>query len=344
MTTPKVKTEAVCDPKIENSVFSFEAIENHQETFDSSLLAGLMLGMQLRESLSERDRIQLDKLAPPDRSVFLVHRDRFVHPLGFDTFPLAFISGCVGEQAFFSHRFCPGGERNEQASTIQTAVLNPGEPDSLLFGWFGPEMTSPEGNWDHRFSQLVADLRRAWSESATLTQRLQAQLNTLVPTLIVDHLAGRLLWLNKSAAELCRQERSALVDLRFEKIRTMLSQTLTGRRLTMKRVCAGDFEVTMVTLPEVAASSPSTNRFATDSLVLTSQQKLAGIIMAAELLKSSLSDNGDRVGVELSDIIAGEARELDDLISEQMLLSDTVDDSLITTEMRSNPHKILETQ
>ena len=51
--------------------------------------------------------------------------------------------------------------------------------------------------------------------------------------------------------------------------------------------------------------------------------------MAAELLKSSLSDNGDIEGVELSEIIAREARELDDLIS---------------PEIESNPHKVLETQ
>lgn len=344
MTIPKVQTEAVSDPEIEKSRLSTETIGNQPEDFDSSLLAGLMLGMQLRESLSEQDRILLDKLAPPDRSVFLVHRNRFVHPLEFDTFPLELIGGCVGEQAFFSHRFRPGGEQDGQASTIQTAVLNPGDPDSLLFGWFGPEMISLDGSWDHRFSHLVANLRRAWSESAALTQRLQAQLLTEAPTLIIDHQTGRLLWLNKSAADLCGQERSALVDLRFERVRTMLSWTLGRRRLTMKRVCAGDIEVTMVTLPEVTASTPSTNRFAPDSLVHLSQQKLAGIIMAAELLKSSLSDQGDSEGVELSEIIADEARELDDLISEQMLPGDTVDDSLITTEMRSNPHKILEIQ
>lgn len=344
MITPQVQTEAVSDPEIVNSVFSFKSIENQREDFDSSVMAGLMLGIQLRESLSEQDRILLDKLAPPDRSVFLVQRDRFVHPLEFDTFPLELIGGCAGEQAFFSHRFRPEGEHGGQATTIQTAMLNPGEPNPLLFGWFGPEVTSPDGSWDHRFNQLVTDLRGAWLEAAALTQRLQAQLNTQVPTLIVDHLAGRLLWLNMSAAKLCGQERSALVDLRFEKVRTMFSQTLTGCRLTMKRLSVGDIEVTLVTLPGVKASRPSTNRLASDFPVHPSQQKLAGIIMAAELLKSSLSDQGDREGVELTDIIAGEARELDDLISEQMLPGDAVDDSLITTEMRNNPLKILETQ
>jgi hypothetical protein len=329
MNTTKVQNEAARDPQIEKSTPSIETIENRQGDIDSSSLAGLMLGMQLRESLSEQDRILLDKLAPSDRSVFLVHRGRFMHPEKFDIFPLEHIGGCAGEQAFFSHRFCPGGEWGGQAVTIQTAVINPGEPNSLLFGWFGPELTSLEGSWDHRFGQLAVDLRRAYSAATALTHRLKAQLKTEVPTLIVDRLTARLLWLNRSAAELCGQKRSALVDLRFEQVRTMLSRALTRRRLVMKRVSTGDIEVTMVTLPEVKASSHPTNRFVADFLVHPSQQKLAGIIMAAELLKSTLSDHDDSEGVELCDIIAGEARELDDLI---------------ITEMRSNPRRTLKTQ
>lgn len=345
MTTTKAQTETVRGPEIEKSRLSTETIWNQPENFDLSTLAGLMLGMQLRKGLSERDRILLDKLAPPDRSVFLVNCDRFVHPEQFDTFPLDVIGGGAGEQAFFSHRFCPGGELSGQATAIQTAVLNPGDPNPLLFGWFGPEMTSLDGYLDHRFSRLVVDLRRAWSESAAMAHRLKAQLQTEAPTLVIDRLSGRLLWLNKPAANLCGQERSALVDLRFEQVRNMLSRTLTRRRLTMKRVCVEDIEVTIVTLPEVKMSTPSTNRFVTDSLVQLSQKKLAGIIMAADLLKSSLSDQGESEGAELSEIISGEARALDDLISRQILpQTNTADDSTICTQMRSTPPKILETQ
>lgn len=329
MTTTKVQIEATRESEIEDSVLSIGTIGDHHGSSDSPPMAGLMLGMQLRESLSDQDRLLLNKLAPPDRSVFLVYRGRFVHPEKFDTFPLDHIGGCAGEQAFFSHRFCPEDEQSGQASTIQTAVLNLGEPNSLLYGWVGPEITTLDGSWDHRFSRSAEDLRRAYSESAALAHRLQAQLKTEVPTLIIDRLTERLLWLNKPAAELCGQERSALVDLRFEQVRTILSRTLTRRRLTMKQVSAGEIEVTMVTLPLAKSSTHTSNRFASDFPVHPSQERLATIIMAADLLKSSLTQNGDSEGVELSNIIACEARDMYDFLC---------------TEMISNPHKILETE
>lgn len=329
MTTLKLQTETVHNPRTEIPDPDTDATELHQGEFDPSILVGLMLGMQLRESLSEQDRFLLDKLAPSDRSIFLVHAGRFVYPERFDSFPLEHIGGCAGEQAFFSHRFCPEGEPGGQATSIQTALLNPEDPNSHLFGWFGPELTTPDGTWDHRFSQLVTRLRRAYAESAALADRLRTQLKTEAPTLIVDRHTERLLWLNQPAADLCGQERSALVDTRFDQVRTMLGGILAHRCLIMKRVSAGDIEVTLVTFADKQKQPRTTSRFASDSIARLTEQKLAGIIMAAELLKSSLSDHGNREEVELTDIIADEARELDDLIC---------------TEMRNNPYRILETE
>ena len=344
MTILKSQTETVNDPVIDESVLSIKKNENPQGNFDSSLMAGLMLGMQLRESLSEQDRSLLNRLAPPNRSVFLVHRGRFVHPENFDAFPLEHIDSCVGEQAFFSHRFRPEGEHTGQATTIQTAVINQGDPNSLLFGWFGSEQISDD-NWDHRFSKLVAELRNAYSESAGLAKRLQAQFNTAEPTLLVDHETGRLLHLNKSAADLCEQKPSTMVDLHFEQVRALLGRTLTNRRLIMKRVTAGNIKVTMVTLPLIKESKDTNNRVVVDYREHTSEEKLASIIMAAELLKSSLSNSGDKESIELSDIIATEARELDDMIYRQRLSPGDVDtENLTITEMRNDLHKILETQ
>ncbi|MDH3890418.1 MAG: hypothetical protein OEV49_04990 [candidate division Zixibacteria bacterium] len=344
MTTPKVQIEAGRSPDTEQSALMIETKQNRLGDPNSAKLAGLMLGLQLRECPNRQDRILLDELAPPDRCVFLVHHGRFVHPDEFDPFPLEHISGCSGDQAFFSHRFWPEGERKGHACTIQTAVLNPGEPNSLMFGWFGPEKITLDGGWDHRFSLLVTDLQSAYTESAALARRLQAQLKTEVPTLIIDRLTGQLLWLNKPAAEICGQNRAALVDLPFEQLRTMLAESPPHRSLTMKQVRLGNIEVTIVTLSEVEASARPTAPFVPDSLLQLSEQKLAGIIMAAELLKSSLSVHGDSESVELSDIIAGEARELDDLIGEQMLQFDDTTDNPTGTVARSNPQKTLETQ
>ena len=149
----------------------------------------------------------------------------------------------------------------------------------------------------------MANLRKAYSESTDLAKRLQAQLDTTVPTLLVDHETGRLLHLNKPAADLCEQKPSAMVDLHFEQVRSMLGRTLTSRRLIMKRVSDGDIKVTMVTLPLIKESKDTTSRVVVDYREHTAEEKLANIIMAADRLKSSLSNNQDKEIVELSEII-----------------------------------------
>ena len=294
------------------------------EKYDS--LPSLVLGWRLREYLTEDDRSQLDRLAPSEQKVFLVHGDRMLHPASGTPFPLEHVAATPSQDtvALFSHRYRVDKGDHGHAYKIQTAVLNPGQPEPFLFGWFGPEPDPLERGPDNRFSDTVEQLRQAFTNSTELTSRLSKLLDEPVPTLILDRSTERVLMCNAAAAELMKLDQTATIGHRFEKIRSHLVRLPAGRSMTMRHMASATPELTIITLDETTISNRDDHRFCADFLLHPARQKLSSIIMAAKLLQTDASDLGAEEVSRLSRMIASEGRYLDDLVNKQLLLVEGV--------------------
>ncbi|MCK4461609.1 MAG: hypothetical protein KAW46_07375, partial [candidate division Zixibacteria bacterium] len=285
------------------------------EKLDS--LPSLILGLQLRGYLTEHDRSQLDRLAPSAQKVFLVRGDRVLHPVDGTPFPREYVAATPSQDtvALFSHRYCVDKGDHGHAYKIQTAVLNPGQPEPFLFGWFGPEPDPLERDPDNRFSDTVEQLRQVFTNSTELTSRLSKLLDEPVPTLILDRSTERVLMCNAAAVELTKLDQTATIGHPFERIRNYLGRLPAGRRMTMRHMASATPELTIITLDETTITNRDDHRFYADFLLHPARQKLSSIIMAAKLLQTDRSDLGPEEVSRLSRMIAGEGRYLDDLVN-----------------------------
>ncbi len=297
---------------------------DHSEKRDR--LPSLVLGLRLRGYLTEDDRSQLDRLAPSEQRVFLVRGDRVLHPADGTPFPLEHVAATPGQDAvaLFSHRYRGDQGDHGHAYKIQTAVLNPGQSEPLLFGWFGPEPDPLERGSDNRFSDTVEQLRQAFTNSTALTSRLSKLLDEPVPTLILDRRTERVLMCNAAAVELMKLDQTATIGHRFERIRGHLGRLPAGRGMTMRHLASATPELTIITLDQTTITNRDDHRFYADFLLHPARQKLSSIIMAAKLLQTDPLNMGAEELSRLSRMIAAEGRYLDDLVNKQLLLVEGV--------------------
>ncbi len=317
--------EAVMRPQINR----WRSNRQNSSTDDSEKhdsLPSLVLGLRLRGYLAEDDRSQLDRLAPSEQKVFLVRGDRVLHPADGTPFPLEHVAAAPGQDtvALFSHRYHVDKGDHGHAYKIQTAVLNPGQPEPFLFGWFGPEPDPLERGPDNRFSDTVEQLRQAFTNSTELTSRLSKLLSEPVPTLILDRSTERVLMCNTAAAKLMKLDQTATIGHSFEQIRGHLGRLPAGRRMTMRHMASATPELTIITLDQTTITNRDDHRFYADFLLHPARQKLSSIITAAKLLQTDASDLGAEEVSRLSRMIAGEGRYLDDLVNKQLLLVEGV--------------------
>jgi len=317
----KFQDEAVTKPQTDRPLWTHSA-GDRDDSAPSDGLASLAVGLRLRGYLSELDRSHLMSLAPCDRQVFLVYCGGVLHPTDGTPFPLEYIAipEVPGGDALFSHRY--QGERGGRgcAFKIQTAVINPDEPDRLLFGWFSPEPAPLEGCPDDRYSETVRRFRRAFAVAAEPVARLRRLLDEPVPTLLLDRSSGCVLACNNAAADRAGKHDRALIGLPLAQLRRLFNHPPTGHRMTMRHVSAADLELTVVTLAATAVSPRHHGRFSADFLLHPARRKLADIITAAELLLSYSSDASDENVAGPARAIALEARRLDHLVSKQLAL------------------------
>jgi hypothetical protein len=317
--------EAVMRPEIDHR-WSSHVVNSTDDSEKHDSLPSLVLGLRLRGYLTQDERSQLDRLALSEQKVFLVRGDRVLHPADGTPFPLEHVAATPGQDtvALFSHRYHVDQGDHGHAYKIQTAVLNPGQPDAFLFGWFGPEPDPLERGPDNRFSDTVEQLRQAFTNSTELTSRMSKLLDEPVPTLILDRRTERVLMCNTAAVELMKLDQTTTIGHPFEQIRSHLGRLPAGRRMTMRHMASATPELTIITLDETTITNRDDHRFYADFLLHPARQKLSSIITAAKLLQTDASDLGAEEVSRLSRLIAGEGRYLDDLVNKQLLLVEGV--------------------
>ncbi len=321
MILSKVQNEAV-----DSLQSDFKIVRNRQlsEETDTHSLFNLMLGLLLRGSINEQDRAVVPRLSPRGYNVFMVRDGKMLFPSGEPPFPIEHIEACACETALFSHRYRSGNDLGSQATDIQTALVNPGEPEPLLFGWYGPETFMTGDAWDYRFGRMVEQLRKVYAAACEMKSRLTADLKSTEPRFIVDGEGHYVIWHNQAVAGLDSALSADISGWSFDRIRRHLRIGETGQSLTMRRVKSGSFEVSVVSLTDNEPPTPGNGEFTSRFLLHPAQQSVAGIIMAAEMISEGLKRSKKNSNYEMVEVIADEARGLLDLIYKQMLLVDVI--------------------
>jgi hypothetical protein len=285
-------------------------------------LASLAVGLRLRGYLSDADRTCLESLAPCDRQAFLVYCGRVLHPSDGTPFPLQCIAipAVPGGDALFSHHYDSDQGERGCAFKIQTAVINPDEPDRLLLGWFGSEPSPLEGCPDDQFSETVRRFRRAFAGAAEPVMRLRLLLEDAAPTLLLDRSTGLVLACNRAAADRAGRHDRALIGLPLARLRPLLNQPSSGHRLSMRHLSVAGLELTAITLAESTVAAGGRNSFSADFLLRPAQRRLAAIITAAERIYSQVGHVSDENMAGSARTIAHEARRLDELVGKQLAL------------------------
>ena len=112
--------------------------------------ASLLLGVQLRGELTNREREFLDSVAGDHALVFLVHGEGYLHPQDVALFSADLIDATVrmGRDAVFSHR-CDSGADENANRRVYTGLIGAADDRPLVLGMFVPE--------DLRENQAAAD-------------------------------------------------------------------------------------------------------------------------------------------------------------------------------------------
>lgn len=303
------------------------SISDFVECGSNDGLVTMVVGLHIRGYLSDPDRALIDSLGPRDRKVFVVQAGRLLHPADGVPFLLEGISipEVPGADALFSQR-CPGVQsRRDHVFRVQTGVVNPDEPEPILFGWFGCETTRNGEPSDDHFSETVRRLRLAYAKAAEPASRLRRMLDRAVPTVILARSSGSVMACNQAAADFVEKDGRDLVGIPWHQLQRFFDDAAGGHRVTMRHLTVGGIELTVISLSEGKALQ-NPNKYSDNSFLLRSARRTAARILAATGRLSCYSSGDFPEQVEPSWTVAEEVRRLDDLLRWQMTLMDETAD------------------
>jgi hypothetical protein len=256
--------------------------------FNRAALEALLLGLRLRGWLTERERELLDSLAPERSTTFVIHGERYLHPEGLQLFPFELIEAAIhkGGDAIFTHRYRRDTNKASYHYTIYTAVINWPASPPLVLGFFGPDdqMKTPEV--ENRFHELVTLFRETYHSHHECAERLQQQLASDTPVIIVNRCSGRVVTLNEDAADLLHTDTIDLVDRELGEIRVQLGDLLPGHRLTMTNINEDELFLTIITLTAAAPSHQEREPSTSEDLFIIIEEKLDELALLAGELKT----------------------------------------------------------
>ena len=223
-------------------------------------VASLLLGLTLRQHLTESEKSFLDQLAPDRCLTFLIDNDRYLHPEDVPLFPLDLIKSTIDHcgQAICTHHYPDFRDRSTRYK-VHTAAVNPDPGRSLILGFFGPESELDHCRTENSFFRLATQFRHTSESLSQLARKAQTQLASGQPTVIVNRSSGRIMALNDEAVQMLGPGEPNPTDCEFGDIRDRFLQLRPGSKLTMKNLSEKDLHITAVTLESRIQPTPPLN-------------------------------------------------------------------------------------
>ncbi len=268
--------------------------------------------MLVNGRITDKERVFLDGIAPPDCLTFLIHNRTYIHPEGLELFPFDVIESttCHGGHAIFSHRYEPEHMTGRhQQYRIFSAVVNPHESDSIILGVFGPAHRLGRIDEDCGFTRMVYLFRDAYMSIKSGIPGARQRLDTRAATLLIDRSTGRVLSVNRAAARRFSRDDHALIDISLQQLKYHLSPLMSQYNLMMENISAGELDLSVVTLESNVVKARKENEVL-DCLTGQFATRTANLGLAAEYLRQTACENNDS---ETAKLAAGIQRESDAL-------------------------------
>ncbi len=278
-------------------------------------IESLLLALRYRDWLGDSEKNFLDLLAPPHSVTFLIRNREYLHPEDVPLFPMDLIETALdgGGQAIFTHRYEPQHKTDYDCYKVHTARISPMDREELILGTLGPDNLYGSPAQEDRFGWLVELFRKAWFAADEPESRIAGRLEGTDPILLINRASGRVLAANQQLAEMMATDLRSIVDTEYSEFSRQLSAKSCDMRLKLENLASDPIQLCMATvLPIVRAreEKPSDGLIA-DFFIHTMRNKLAGITAAASHLGSLAEEVDARDEIELSDIVLGEATQLD---------------------------------
>lgn len=207
----------------------------HGDSSDTSTqptMAGCLLALFLGETLGDHDRRTLDDLFPEHCLTFLVRDGAWIHPADLPLFDFSTLDSLIEQcgPAIMTHQYHP--ERSDaELYSVQTAILNPDDQPTIVFGMIGPHQLRRDSDLSNRFEKTVADLRITWQTLRPTFVRIREALLGATPHLVVGTDDERILAANDTYCETVGRTREELLATRYSDVQELMAGGTTAVKI-----------------------------------------------------------------------------------------------------------------
>lgn len=263
---------------------------------DSDILraASLLLGIELRGWLSNREKEYLDTLAPKNALTFLVLGREYLHPQDLDLFPIDLIDAAIaqGGDAVFSQRCEHKSDNATPVSRVFTGLIGDCAGKPLVLGMFGPDNREKKHAFAERFEQTVSAFRSARRSVTMLVESLQP-LPDGAARLLVNRASGRIIHVDDALCAAANREAFHFVSREYGTVEPILGRLVRKYKMKMENLACGCLYVSCMTFTPADAGGAGNIRLHT-SLLEDLRGDIAGITSSAEYLHT----HGDALAVD----------------------------------------------
>jgi hypothetical protein len=313
---------AICDSVDLPARDRMQVVESHQT--GEGAVTSLLFGLRYRGWVTDTEKEFLDGLADAHGIVFVIRDNHYLHPEDVELFPLELIEGAMtqGDGAVFSHRYLPPDDRHGRTYEIQTGVINPGRPEPLILGHFGPNSDTDRRVAGERFCKLVCRFRDTYDAIDSLDDRIRDCLSSRIPALIVNRSSGRIMCLNRAATRLLGEDEAELVDHEFQEMKACLYRLMHNRKLAIHNLSGAGLNLSLVSFEVTATTEATKEPFLANFFLYRFRHRISNIMIAASLLKATAEESLTEDETILAQTIIDETRELDQSLTRLSLLWD----------------------
>jgi len=283
--------------------------------------ASILLGLELRGRLTNREKDYLDSLAPDNGITFLVRGDSYLHPAEIELFPADVTEAAVsqGGDAYFSHHF-EDRTGSGQTCRVYTGLIGEYDGTPLVLGMFGPDDPINRELLGDRFGFVLGSFRTAFTAARKIFEVLP-NVPARASRLIVNRASGRVTHVDRALCDHLDIDPAQVVSREFGEVTPMVSRLVSDHQLKLENV-AGDYlhlaVMTFVPLSGKTVRGETVN----NSLVDTMRDDLAAITSSAGYIEDTATDLEVHEITDLAAGIVDVGERLDRRLARHQLLDD----------------------
>ena len=281
--------------------------------------ASILLGIELRGWLANREREYLDSLAPDNAISFLVHGSQYLHPKEVELFPLDLVRAAIrqGGDAVFSHRCRSGACDCPSACRVFTGMIGTALGQPLVLGMFGPDEPLDKKLLEDRFESVISTFRGARRSTQAVRDALR---DTPAGSshMLVNRASGRIIHIDPSLADNIDLEPAEFVTREYGSVENHLHRLFTHNKVRMENLTCGCLNLTCMTFTPIrsTARDDTVNHGFVDSV----RGELVGMTSSAEYIESRGTELSDDEIRDLAARITRTGEHLDRRLARHQLL------------------------